>query len=304
MKIKVRVPASTSNLGSGFDVFGGALRIYNEFSVETVSQNGGFVLRGEGKDLLPNDETNIVWQIMDKTFKRFGCEKYSLKNLKIVIDSHIPLGSGLGSSAAAIVGAIAMAGVLCGKEISKEYIAKTATNIEGHPDNVFPAVFGGLCLCYKSIENQMSFVKFAVSNLKLAIINPSFEISTQKARKSLPKKYKIQDIIFNLSRTALLGAAFAGKNYDLLKEAVCDKIHQPYRSKNIPKIQEIFSVALKCGAKGVFISGSGPSIAAFVLPKDAQRVCNAMGKVWIDGKIGMKKFILDFDNKGIDIKLM
>ncbi|MDR0822510.1 MAG: hypothetical protein LBN20_01855, partial [Endomicrobium sp.] len=124
MKIKVQVPASASNFGSGFDVFGGALAIYNEFSVETVSQNGGFVLKGEGRDLLPKDDTNIVWQIMNKTFKRFGCKKYSLQNLKITIDSHIPLGSGLGSSATAIIAAIAMAGALSGKNLSKEDIAR------------------------------------------------------------------------------------------------------------------------------------------------------------------------------------
>jgi homoserine kinase len=236
---------------------------------------------------------------MDKTFKRFGCKKYNLNNLKITIDSRIPLGSGLGSSATAIIAAIIMAGALSGKNLSKEDIARMATEIEGHPDNAFPAVFGGLCLCYKSIENRMSFMKFSAPKLKLVIINPSFEISTQKSRKLLPKKYKIQDIVFNLSRSALLSAAFVSKNYDLLKEAVGDKIHQPYRSKNIPKIQEVFAAALKAGAKGAFISGSGPSIAAFALPKDAQKICNAMSKVWTSDKIKVKKYILDFDKQGI-----
>jgi len=299
MKIKVRVPASTSNLGSGFDVFGAALKLYNEYEVQTVAKNGGFVFKGEGKDKLHRDESNLFWQIMSETFKSLKCKKYSLKNLKITINSRIPISSGLGSSASAIVGAIAAAHFLRGKNPSKKVIAQIACDIEGHPDNAVPASCGGVCLCYKDISGKTDFVKFPVSNLKLVIVNPSFEISTDKARKALPKTYPIKDIVFNLSRISLLTAAFASKKYNLLREAVCDKLHQSYRSKNIPFTKEIFEAAIKSGAKAAFISGSGPSLAAFCEPKKAKKVCAAMKKVWQANKIKTKTYILDFDKEGI-----
>jgi homoserine kinase len=299
-KIKLQIPASTSNLGSGFDILGAALNLYNEFELQLVSnpKDSGFILKGFGKDKMPADKNNLIWQTMDKTFKLLKCSNFSLSNFKITITSNIPLGSGLGSSATAIIAGIAFANILCNSPLNKDDIAQIATEIEGHPDNAVPSVFGGLCLCYKD-ASKTKFITIATNNLKLVVINPSFQISTIQARKSLPKKYPIQDIVFNLSRISLLSAALTSKNYNLLKIAFEDKIHQPYRIKNIPHAQEIFTAAINAGAYAPFISGSGPSLAAFVNQKTAPKVCKAMTQIWKKNNIKVKSFILDFNKKGL-----
>jgi homoserine kinase len=300
MKIKIRVPASTSNLGPGFDVFGAALTLYNEFEAETVldEKKAGIIIEGECKNKLPKNEKNIVWKYMNETFQLLKEKKFSLKNLKITIKCNIPLGSGLGSSATAVVGGITLANALCKNKLSKDDIAQMAARIEGHPDNAMPAVLGGVCLCYKNENDKYSVFKIGHKDLKTVILNPSFEVNTNQARKKLPKKYCVKDGVFNISRASLLGAVLTSKKYDLLNIAVEDKFHQPYRAKNIPFIDEIFFAAKKAGAYGVFISGSGPSIAAFVNSKTALSVQKTMREVWRKNKIEAKSFVLDFDENG------
>ncbi|MDR2772707.1 MAG: homoserine kinase [Elusimicrobiota bacterium] len=298
MRVRIRVPASTSNLGPGFDVFGAALALYNEFEVEEVSQ-GVIIIEGIGKDKLPTDEKNIVWKYMSEVFKDKGCKKFSLKNLRLTIKCNIPLGGGLGSSAAAIVGGIYLANALCGGKISKDEIAQKAAKIEGHPDNAVPAALGGLCICAQNLDGGYEVLRTYPKNLQIAVCLPDFEISTLKARQNLPKKYAIDDVRFNLSRASFLSAALISGRYYLLKTAAADKIHQPYRAKNIPYIDEMFAAAEKSGAYGAFISGSGPSIAAFVDPKKAKSVSKAMEKVWEGKNIKAKSFVLDFDKDGI-----
>jgi homoserine kinase len=301
MKVKIRVPATTSNLGSGFDILGAALTLYNDFEAETVNnpKQAGITVLGTAKNKLPLNTDNLVWRIMSKTFKTLGSKTFNLNNLKITINTSIPISSGLGSSASAIIGGIALANSLCGSKMTKSDIAQIATDIEGHPDNAFPAVFGGICLCYKDEQNKTIFYQMPKTKLKLVIINPSFEINTEESRKKLPKNYKTQDLIFNISRTALLTAAFYSKKYTLLKEAVKDKSHQPYRLPSILKSKEIFQSALEAGSEGVFLSGSGPSIAAFANINKAKAVAKAMSKVWSKANISFKTFILDFDYKGM-----
>ncbi|MDR0486069.1 MAG: homoserine kinase, partial [Elusimicrobiota bacterium] len=299
-KIRVKVPATTSNLGAGFDVFGAALTLYNEFEVELVSNRGqaGIFIKGEGADKLPSDSGNFLYFIMQKIFKKFGEKRFNLNNLKISISCNVPLSSGLGSSAAAIVGGAALANSLCGSKMSDAEIAQFATDIEGHPDNAFPAVFGGICLCYNE-GGKTRFHKIPSPKLKLIIASPAFEINTSQSRKKLPKEYKTADAVFNISRAALLTASLYSKNFELLRDAVEDKMHQPYRLKSISKSKEIFEAAMRAGAKGVFISGSGPSIAAFAESADAVKTAEAMSQFWRKENILNKTFILDFDGKGM-----
>ena len=303
--VRVRVPASTSNLGPGFDVWGAALSLHNEFGVRVVDnpKDAGFVIKGMGKDLVPKDESNVIWQMMERVFKERKCKDLSLKNLKITIDGKIPLGSGLGSSASAIAGGLALGYLLSGGKLDKESLAQTAADIEGHPDNAFPVIFGGLCFCYKNSDGKYFLIRPPSPKLKLIVINPAFQVSTDLARKTLPKKYSIDDIVFNLSRASLLGAAFMGKHYDLLRAAVEDKIHQPFRAKNIPHTFEIFDAAYEAGAIAAFISGSGPSLAAFAKPQDAGRIADAMSRIWLKAKIKSKTFVLDFDDKGLEVMI-
>ncbi|MDR2191555.1 MAG: homoserine kinase [Endomicrobium sp.] len=307
MKICVKVPATTANLGPGFDVFGAALNLYNEFCAETVdgAKGGIFTLKGEGRKSLPKNEKNLVWQAMKETFKVLGETKYSLKNLNIGINTAIPLSGGLGSSASAIVGAISLANALCGDKLNKSKIAELAIKIEGHPDNVVPAIFGGLCICVKNDEKN-SLPKYShgeilhlpIPKFKIVLCVPSFELRTKRSRQILPKNVDLDDAVFNSSRVAVLTAAFCFGDYSLLEKGMQDKIHQPYRGKMIPAMDEVIRAALNAGAYGSYLSGSGPAIAAFCENKKADEVRKAMIKVWKKESVSVKSFILDFDKKG------
>jgi len=301
MKIRMRVPATTANLGPGFDVFGAALDLYNEFEAEYVDsgKRTKFVLKGYGKKALPKGEKNLLWQAMSETFKVLGCDKYNLKNLNIKIHTGIPLSGGLGSSASAIVGGISLANALCGNKLNKNQIAQLGMKIEGHPDNVAPAVFGGLCICAKEDDMTNSVVKLPVPNLKVVMCAPSFELRTKRSRQILPKNVSLCDAVFNTSRVALLTAAFCTGDYSLLKKGMQDKIHQPYRGKMIPAMDAVIKAALDAGAYGAFLSGSGPSIAAPTNKKDAENVQKAMIKMWKKDSVSVKSYILGFDRHGV-----
>jgi homoserine kinase len=300
-------------MGPGFDVFGAALGIYNEFCVEVLkdAKGGNVVLKGEGRKSLPKTEKNLVWQAMKETFKVLGETKYSFKNLNISINTGIPLSGGLGSSASAIVGGISLANALCKDKLSKSQITELAVKIEGHPDNVAPAVFGGLCVCAKD-EKQTSkdfgqsgqlcahgeILHLPVPKLKVVLAVPSFELRTKRSRQILPKCVDLDDVVFNASRLSVLTAALCCGDYSLLKIGMQDRVHQPYRGKMIPSMNEVIQAALDAGAYGAYLSGSGPAIAAFCENKKAQEVGKAMIKVWKKESVCAKSFILDFDKKG------
>jgi len=304
MKVKMRAPLTTANLGPGFDVFGAALNLYNEFSAETVANGKGkFTLKGEGKKVLPKGEKNLLWQAMKETFKVLGETKYNLKNLNIAINTRIPLSGGLGSSASAIVGGVCLANALCGSKLAKRQMAEIAVKIEGHPDNVIPAIFGGLCVCAKGEDGHGNILQLPVPKLKVAICVPSFELRTKRSRQILPKFVKLQDAVFNISRTAVLTSAFFSGDYSLLKEGMQDKVHQPYRSKMIPSMNEAIGAALEAGACGSYLSGSGPTIAAFCPPDKADDVCKAVVKTWKKDSVRVKVFVLDFDKKGVSAEI-
>ena len=300
MKVKIRVPATTANLGPGFDVFGAALSLYNEFEAEYVPnvKKTKFELKGEGKKTLPKGEKNILWKAMSETFRILGCDKYNLKNLNITIKTGIPLSGGLGSSASAIVGGIALANALCGGKLTKAQIAQLGMKIEGHPDNIAPAVYGGLCICYKNEDGTNEVMGLPVPKMKVIMCAPSFELRTKRSRQALPKSIDLQSAVFNTSRAALLTAAFCTGNYKLLKQGMEDKLHQPYRGKMIPAMDNVIKAAVDNGAYGAFLSGSGPSIAAFCSGKDCEKAEKAMVKVWKKESVSVKSYILDFDTKG------
>ncbi|MCL2799369.1 MAG: homoserine kinase [Endomicrobia bacterium] len=301
MKVRMRVPATTANLGPGFDVLGAAVGLYNEFEAEYVPNAAStkFVLKGEGRKMLPKGEKSLVWQSMQETFKLLKETKYNLKNLNITIKTGIPLSGGLGSSASAIVGGIALANALCGNKLNKSQITELAIKIEGHPDNVAPAVFGGLCVCGKEDGGHGTIVHLPVPKLKVVLCVPSFELRTKRSRQILPKNVDLKDVVFNTSRVAFLTAAFCTGDFALLEKGMQDKIHQPYRGKMIPAMDEVLKAALDNGAYGSYLSGSGPTIAALCDAKKAEEVKKAMVKVWKRESVSVKAYILDFDKKGI-----
>lgn len=300
MKVKIRVPATTANLGPGFDIFGAALSLYNEFEAEYApeAKKTKFELKGEGRNILPAGEKNLLWKSMAETFKVLGCGKYNLKNLNITIKTGVPLSGGLGSSASAIIGGISLANALCGYKLSKAQIARLGMRIEGHPDNIAPAVYGGLCICYRDDKGEIGVAALPVPKMKVVMCVPSFELRTKRSRQALPKRVDMRDAVFNASRVALLTAAFCTGNYGLLREGMQDRFHQPYRGKMIPAMDEVIKAALENGAFGAFLSGSGPSIAALCRGKDCEKAQKAMTKIWKKESVAVKSYILDFDAKG------
>jgi homoserine kinase len=297
--VKVKVPATTANLGPGFDVFGAALSLYNEFEAEYVpdAKKTYFMLKGVGKKSLPRGEKNLFWQSMQQTFKVLSEDKYNLKNLNITVNTGIPLSGGLGSSASAIVGGIVLANALCTNKLDKSQVADLAVKIEGHPDNVIPAVYGGVCICSKDGDHG-AVIQLPIPKLKVVLCVPSFELRTKRSRQILPKYVDLQDLVFNTSRVALLTAAFCCSDFVLLKTGMQDKVHQPYRGKMIPAMDEVFEAALSAGAYGACLSGSGPTLAAFCSAKDAITVQKSMIKRWKKDSVRAKTYILDFDAKG------
>ncbi|OQA90133.1 MAG: Homoserine kinase [Elusimicrobia bacterium ADurb.Bin231] len=302
MKLKLKIPATTANFGSGFDVFGASLRIYNEIEMTAINgkhQEIHFEILGEGRKTLPVDKSNIVYGAMKKVFDTLHFTHYAL-HIRLI--NNIPLSRGLGSSAAARIGGLVAANKLCGGRISDEEIIKIAANLEGHPDNVAPAFIGGLCVCnYDGAD--VKCVKFQMpADLKAVLCIPDFEVSTNMARKILPKKILHRDAVFNLSRSALFLSAIIQKKYDLLSIAMEDKLHQPYRKKLIPCLDDVFSAAMRNGAYGVCVSGSGSTllaIAARNMKTKCERIGRSMQKAFCARGIESKYIICDFCNKGV-----
>ncbi|MFH0947624.1 MAG: homoserine kinase [Elusimicrobiota bacterium] len=300
-KIKIKIPATTANFGSGFDVLGASLKLYNEIEVsEFRIKNSELKIEivGEGVETLPRDGKNIVWQTMKKVFNTLHFTPYTL-HMQLI--NNIPLARGLGSSAAARLGGIVAANEICGGKLSGDEIIQIVSQLEGHPDNVVPSFFGGLCICNFDGKN-VKYTKINIpSELKAVLCIPDFELSTSKARDILPKMVSHKDAVFNSSRVALFVSAIIQKKYDLLSIAMDDKLHQPYRKKLIPGMDDVFNSAKKSGAYGVCISGSGPTILAVSGQRSATKIGQSMQKAFYKHNIKSKYIVCDFDNEGIRV---
>ena len=268
-KVSVKVPATSANLGPGFDTLGMALAFYDELEVEAVAESNVIVeVVGEGAGEVATDETNLVVKCMQFTFDRFG---QNMPGLRIKAHNQIPHGRGMGSSGAAVVsGIMAAKGLLEGiVEITSEDLLDIATEIEGHPDNVAPALFGSLNIAWEDESGPHTkklFVHRGVSPLELV---PSFKMSTEKARSLQPESVPHEDAVFNVSRSALLVAALT-QSPELLLAATEDRLHQSYRAEAMPETNALVQLMREHGHAAV-VSGAGPSV--LVLASDpAQRI--------------------------------
>lgn len=258
--IKVKVPASTANLGPGFDCLAMALGIYDEIEMK-LSDKVSISVKGEGEKDIPQDENNLMLQVTEHFFRQVG-KPYS--GMQIKVKKNIPVTRGLGSSAAAIVGCLYGANELLGRPYKREELFNMASHLEGHPDNVAAAFYGGFTLAWKEQADAKALSFAPPSTLKIVLGIPSFDVYTIRARNILPAVWPKDDVVFSMSRACLLTAAMVTKKYDLLTTACQDRLHEPYRGQLIPGYDEIRSQLLKDGALGVVISGSGPTILAFV----------------------------------------
>ncbi len=257
-KVTVRVPATSANLGPGFDTLGMALSYYDELEVEAVPGTGAIVeVSGEGAGEVATDESNLVVKSIAYTFKHYG---QSLPGLRLRAKNIIPHGRGMGSSGAAVVsGIVAAKGLLSGVvDMTDQDLLQIATEIEGHPDNVAPALFGGLTIAWEDESGphfKKLFVHRGIAPLELV---PNFKMSTALARSLQPDSVPHSDAVFNVSRSALLIAALT-QSPDLLLSATEDKLHQDYRAAAMPETNALIQVLRDAGHAAV-VSGAGPSV--------------------------------------------
>lgn len=277
--IKVKVPATSANLGPGFDVLGLAIDRYNIFT---------FVESAESK------EENLIYKSYRRVFEYLG---KPLIPVKIQVNDNIPIARGLGSSAACIVGGIMGANEILGKPLDKEDILKLATEIEGHPDNVAPAIYGGLVVSVME-GDKIHIAKLPIKNkLSFIALVPNFELSTSKAREVLPKRIDFKDGIYNVSRVSILLTALATGDSGLIKLGLQDKFHQPYRGKLIEGFDEIISAVNQKGALGCYLSGAGPTIMC-IGPGEDNRLIKDIQEYVKDEYPAWEVFVHKVDNIG------
>lgn len=256
--IKLKIPATSANLGAGFDALGLALTFYNY--VEMEEAEGCHISSADDCDI-PTDETNLIYHTAKTVYNICGRE---FKGLAIRQTNNIPMARGLGSSSACIIAGIAGANHLMGGLLSLDELVNLSAQIEGHPDNTAPALLGGIVTAVFD-GKCVHWVKQEVfTTLKFIAVIPDFELKTEAARACLPKEISHKDAVYNLSRAALFSASLLTGKYENLRTAVHDRLHQPYRMELIPHGREIFDIAYTNGAYAAYLSGAGPSLMTIV----------------------------------------
>lgn len=269
---RIKVPASTANLGSGFDALGMALALPLEcwFS---LGDELAFTVRGEGEGIIPETEQNLVWKTADMLHRDVTGNPMPKGHL--TIKSRIPLARGLGSSAAAIVAGLMLANTMLSPRLSREQLLGYATRLEGHPDNVAAALFGGFVLAWEH-DGQVKVRNYPAPELRSLLVIPDYKVSTEDARRVLPETVPLQDAVFNAQRLALWIDAVNRRDWSLLNEAGRDRLHQPYRESLVPGMKALIEGALSHGAAFAGLSGSGPTIIALVPSDHADDVARAL----------------------------
>lgn len=256
-KVTVRVPATSANLGPGFDTLGMALSFYDEYSAEVTSSGLEISLTGEGASEVAKDQTNLIFKAIKYVFEKLG---ESIPGLKLVCENHIPHGRGMGSSGAAVAGGVMLAaGLLSDKfQLSESQLLQFATDLEGHPDNVAPALFGGLTIAWvdeAGAHHKKLTVHRGVSPI---VMVPPHQMSTKLARSLQPDSVPHTDAVFNVSRSALLVAALV-QSPELLFAATEDRLHQNYRASAMPETSDLIK-KLRSNGHPAVVSGAGPSV--------------------------------------------
>jgi len=262
--IGVRVPASTSNLGPGFDCFGLALKLYLTVRAE-ILRDAGEACRitttgARENEALPRNAANLICRAMTFAARREGV---SLPPVDLSVHNEIPLASGLGSSAAAIVAGIKLSSLLTDHELSDQTIQNYASEFEGHPDNVTASLYGGFTISCLNDDRSVVSTRFDwPAHIRVVVVSPHSQLPTHVARAALARTVSRAYAVHNLQRTALFTAAIAQQRYDLLWEAMKDRLHQPQRDSLVPGLAEALALPPLPGLLGVALSGAGPSILA------------------------------------------
>ena len=300
---RILVPATTANLGPGFDCLGMALSLYNEIEVcktddsppagFRVEQAGAIEVEGEGTSELPHDVSNLIVRSMQRVFDQVGQQPTGFQLRSI---NSIPMMGGLGSSSAAIVGGLVAANELTNHPLTNHQLLDLAIEIEGHPDNVAPALLGGLVIIAAD-ELGPIVDRIDVPEMRVVAIHPDLRVATKTARRILPATISRADAIFNTGRVALVTLALSRGDFDLLGRAMDDRLHQPLRKYLIIGYDDVVSAAKSAGAAAIAISGSGPSMIAFA-PDHHEAIAQAMKDAFAAKKIESRTWILNVDREG------
>lgn len=256
---KFKIPATTANMGPGFDTLGMALALYNYFEV-TTSDYIQFLQENQPSPI-PLDD-NLIYTAMLKTFDKIG--KHPKGFTVNLTKCEVPMSRGLGSSATCIIGGIVAANYLMGNPLSLDDIIELGTKIEGHPDNIVPAAVGGLTVSIYKNEKVTYSKLIPPKELSFSIMIPDFQVSTNEARSILPSSYSRQECVFNISRSSMLVSSLVNGEFGNLRICTEDKIHQPYRIKLIHNAQQIFDKCKDLGSLCEFISGSGSTLISII----------------------------------------
>jgi len=294
----LRVPASTSNLGSGFDALGLAIDLPLMVKFEIGIDGRHLRAWGEGAAVIEQEQDNLLLQAFDRASREIGCES---PPLRIEMNNPIPLKRGLGSSGAAIVAGLVGANLLCGKKLSQQRLLDLANEMEGHPENASASLLGGLTV-NGAEEGVVKLQRFLPPEKWVAAaFIPALEIATHEARGVLPETLSREDAVKNVQRVAVLVAAFAKRDPALLKFGVQDWLHQPYRKVLIPGFDDILAAAYEAGAFAAFLSGSGSTLLAIGSKRTAKRISLVMARAAAQHQLIGRAAVLKFAKKGVQV---
>lgn len=302
--MRIRVPATTANLGAGFDCFGLALDIWMEVDVDYHTPGIEVITEGQGREHLPHDERNFFIRIINRILREWD-DHPPVQNLHLHVKNDIPLSRGLGSSAAVTVAAVKIAAEIAHKRLSGLEAVNLAARMEGHADNVAAAYYGGMILTgmkdaqgYKTV--QLPLLK-NMPDVLLAI--PNYPMRTVEARQVLPRQVSLYDAVYNSSRTALSVYAWMSGEYELLKTAMQDRIHQYYRMGIMPGATQMLKEAFLCeGIYGAALSGSGSTLIALGNMTGLSHLCEHWDRIWSEHKVQGRLEITSITREGIIVE--
>lgn len=294
--VTVHVPATTANLGPGYDCLGLALALHNEVRL-SLADADSVEIEGEGAESLPCDATHLVLGAAQAAADAAGerLPRLALRQL-----NRIPLARGLGSSSAAIVGGVVGANELLGLGLDERAMLDVCTRVEGHPDNVAPALLGGLTVCCTVGEQVLCRRLDVAPGLSCVVAIPDFEVATRDARRALPQTVEHADAVFNLCRVGLIVSALVSGDFDVLGEAMRDRLHQPHRAHLVPGMEATIAAARDAGAYSAALSGSGPTVAAFV-SGDGEEVGRAMVNAFGRAGVTARSRVFELSHDGASI---
>jgi len=293
--LRIRVPATTANLGAAFDAVGLALKLYLRVEVRRLDAGPSRLeFSGEGEKIVPRDASNLIWCVMARVAAQYD---RPLPAFSLRVQNEIPVTKGLGSSATACVAAAAAADFLCGLRLKAEDLLAIAAAEEGHADNVAPALYGGLVasICADTILCSRSEFPSAWS---VVAVTPDLELATKQARAVLPRQVRFSDAVFNVQRSSFLMAQIVQGRREGVRQAMTDKLHQPYRSSLIPGLKEILEIEDREGLIGVALSGAGSTVVAFA-DSEAEKIGAEIRGIFERHGLCAQTRILKADSQGL-----